>query len=144
MGAQAISLPSEEKLPLAPIKGQLVILENDIQPACPIASQQLVLPFPDDAKKVLLGATYELAFSDEKAHLNQALDMLLPKAAQFFPPISQAAPLSAWAGIRVSAAGHKPFIKQLHKRCYLFTGLGSKGMLWHSYLAKNLVDMLLP
>lgn len=88
-----------------------------------------------------IGATYEHEF-DHDHPCEETAHQLLHEKLQFFCP--QAKILSYKAGVRVTCIGqYVPFAQQIDKRTYLFTALGSRGLLYHAYFGKLLAQAIL-
>lgn len=125
-----------------PIKGQVLRLAwPDIPP----------LPYNLIGRKYLvmgdgwcdIGATYEHNFTSPEPDLEIARELLLPDAIAMVPELENAPILDCRAGVRASPPGHfPPIIKQLDSRRWLYTGLGSKGLLYHATFAHQLVSLL--
>lgn len=141
-GAATTKLPECSSLPITPIKGQMLLMRSSALPCCPIASHILLLPQPGN-NTILIGSTYERHYRHTGADRAEAEAQLLPKALELFPALAQAQVVDIFAAARASAPLHRPLVKQLSASCWVFTGLGSKGMLWHALLAKELAQTLL-
>lgn len=88
-----------------------------------------------------LGSTYERAFESEAPDSALAMKELQPKIAELLPGTNEV--LECRAGVRVMNASHYvPLIKNLDERTWVITGMGSRGLLYHAYYAKLLVNAL--
>jgi glycine/D-amino acid oxidase-like deaminating enzyme len=91
-----------------------------------------------------LGSTYEKGFASSEPCLETAQQLILPKIAGFFPEVRQFQVTGCRAGVRVIRPDHYfPIVKQLTDTCWVFTALGSRGLLFHALLAERLKDLLL-
>lgn len=130
-------------LPLTPIKGQALLVRwpQDLPPLpfSLISSKYLSPSFtPGHA---LVAGTYERAFASENPDLAKAKE-LLGQVATFYPNAATLEILQVRAGIRASTPDHLPLIDQIAPNTWVFTGLGSKGLLYHALFAKRLVAKL--
>lgn len=106
------------------------------------------------ARRLLFGATYEymgsLSNISEQPDLRVAEDLIHPDAliSNFIPSNHGAA--SCFAAVRVASCGNMdgssrvPLIIQHphHGNVWAITAMGSRGLLYHSLLAKDLVDKI--
>ena len=93
----------------------------------------------EDPSLCQVGSTYEhTAAPDPKKALE-----LLDKAAAFYPPAKEFEVVEIRSGMRVSPKdGHRPIVERLDSNTYVFTGLGSRGMLYHALLGGELADAI--
>lgn len=95
--------------------------------------------------ELIVGSTYEHNFKDLKTdvcganYLRKRLTKMLPELA------GKAKLVNQWAGVRVSAPNRKPVVGEHpdYKNLFLFTGLGSKGLLYSKFVAELFADYLL-
>lgn len=130
---------------LIPNKGHLIELEWP--------SHLPILPFPinshiylvmsETKKTCLVGSTYERNFTDLKVDVQKAKSEILPKAYELFPALQETPIVNIFVGLRLSSKNHLPFIKKLNHKTWLLTAMGSKGLLYHSYFSKQLVDNMM-
>ncbi len=86
-----------------------------------------------------LGSTYEKGFKTDEPCFNTARGLILPKIAGFFPEVEHMNITGCRAGVRVIRPDHYfPIVKPLSERCWVFTALGSRGLLFHALLADEL------
>ncbi|MCE5317612.1 MAG: FAD-binding oxidoreductase [Parachlamydia sp.] len=140
MGASIASLPELRHLPIRPIKGQVLELAwpQDIAPlALPLNSLAYLVMQPG-GQSCLAGATFERDFSTPLPVPEAAFHEIMPKIAAFYPALSDARLIGCRAGLRASAPGHKPLLKQVDAKTWVLTGMGSKGLLYHALFAKRL------
>jgi glycine/D-amino acid oxidase-like deaminating enzyme len=91
-----------------------------------------------------LGSTYEKQFTSDEPVEKQALEQILPKIAGFFPEVKHLNVIEVRAGVRVARPEHYfPITARLNEKCFLFTALGSRGLLYHALLAEQLKTDLL-
>ena len=90
-----------------------------------------------------LGSTYEKGTLSDVPDVESARAEVLPKILSFFPEAQQLSIVDCKAAIRVVRTGHyAPLIGRLGKS-WVFTGLGSRGLLYHAFLGKILAQALI-
>jgi glycine/D-amino acid oxidase-like deaminating enzyme len=136
-------------LPLKKTKGQALLCrwpKEKLGPLpCSLLSQGHITPTADP-EVCQIGSTYERTFSSAGPDPKIAL-LLLEKAALFYPPARDFEVLEIRSGIRISPSlGYRPLAVPISPKTWVFTGLGSRGMLYHALLgkelAKEIVDRL--
>lgn len=86
-----------------------------------------------------VGSTYE---HTETPDPKKALE-LLDKVALFYPKAKEFEIVEVRSGIRVAPLeGYRPIIEQINPKTWVFTGLGSRGLLYHSLFAQELARSL--
>jgi glycine/D-amino acid oxidase-like deaminating enzyme len=128
-------------LPLQVTKGETLLCRWPEKLPCSVVSQGHITPTEDPAI-CQIGSTYEHEFDtldpDEKAILE-----LLGKVAKFYPPASDFEVVEIRAGARISQPkGYRPILEKLDAKTWVFTGLGSRGLLYHAWLGKQLANHL--
>lgn len=90
-----------------------------------------------------LGSTYERLFSSEAPDRSFAEQEILPKAAAFYPQVDQLRIVNCSSGVRVTRPGHyHPIIARFSLSNWALTGMGSRGLLYHAYLAELLAQAI--
>lgn len=98
----------------------------------------------DDEYTFIQGSTYEHDFEnvipDEEGeqYLRKRMGQTLPHLKETVETIDQ------WAGVRTSTPNYKPILgpHPKHQNMHVFTGLGSKGLLYGRFLANHYGDYL--
>ncbi|SCA58824.1 Uncharacterized protein AB751O23_AQ_00180 [Chlamydiales bacterium SCGC AB-751-O23] len=123
------------------VKGQ--VLEYEIPKEEQVFSQPLVttkyLIPKEDENSLLLGATFEKEFESPKIGQSEELERLKLKGYDLFPPLKKLKVKEQRSAIRLCSSYHRPLWGRLNEKVYLLTSLGSKGLLFHALLAKELV-----
>ncbi len=123
------------RLPIYPVKGQTLTLTWPLPPLpFSLISQGYLIPQDNSC---IIGATFERT-STTIAPTPEAEPLLRAKVAAFFPAVHDLPLLSHQAGIRVASHDHRPIAAQVAPKTWAFTALGSKGLLYHAWLAKQL------
>lgn len=126
--------------PLHQLKGQL--LEIAWPKHLPILPHTLIsqvyLAMAGDTNRAVIGATYEHAFETADPDPELAINELLPKALQLYPELEGCHVLDVKAQIRITTPNRQPYAQILSAKTSLLTGMGSRGLLYHAYYAKQL------
>ncbi len=139
--------PDLDALPLHRIKGQTIRLArpDSLADLPALSGFGYVVP---DGNTLVVGSSYEHDFEDVQPSQVQS-EALRAKAAQMLPALADAEILDARAGVRVTVPRrHSPRRLPLlgplrgHQRVWVFTGLGSKGLLTAPLLARHLPTYL--
>ena len=131
-------------LPLKKVKGQLLQYEwpPDLPPLDFPLSAEVYVVMDEDNKSCWVGSTFEKQFTSEKPDVNAAQAIIEPKLQALIPAFEGKAPIGCQAGVRCTTSDHLPIVKQLDSATWVFTGLGSKGLLYHALLAEELAFLL--
>ncbi len=140
VGAGVFHLKGLPDLKLLPVKGQILQIPwPDNLPPLPYSlNSKVYMVMSIDQKSCFVGSTFERNFENERVDLNTACSYILPKLYALYPPLEGIQPTDCKTGIRVTAPGHLPLIQQIAPKTWIFTGLGSKGLLYHSLLSANM------
>lgn len=143
LGAEVNNLLTDP-LPIKGIKGQILCTTWPSQYpflSCALNSQAYII---QDKGNCIIGATYERVFTSHEPDMERACQEILPKATALIPALNETQLLSCKAGVRASTPDHMPLIKKLDRKCWVITGMGSKGLLYHALYAENLVKIMIP
>lgn len=87
-----------------------------------------------------LGATYEREFGDDSVDQKRAEELLKENLLHYG---AESKVVGCKAGVRVAMRDHYlPLVEKRGENCYLFTGLGSRGLLYHALYAKKLAEKI--
>ncbi|MFO7845043.1 MAG: FAD-binding oxidoreductase [Balneolaceae bacterium] len=146
-GSSFTENPKWDFLPARKTKGQLIDLtfESPLDLHESISSMGYFAFMPSTPRKLVVGSTYERGYNsletttEGKLKLYKKLNKTLPGI------ISRPHSVKQWSGERVSMKDHGPALGRhpSHKNEYLFSGLGSKGMIRGRYLAKQMADFIM-
>jgi glycine/D-amino acid oxidase-like deaminating enzyme len=90
-----------------------------------------------------VGSSYEHHFKDPFADLEIAKKKILTPWLRIFPEMQEGEILACDAGVRVMyTKNYLPLIQKIDEKFFVFTALGSRGLLYHALLAKQLVHAL--
>lgn len=136
--------PFWDWLPVNLIKGQVAKFKKmnaSLSFSHSISSLGYIARLEND-KTFIQGSTYEHDFSNVKpdeqgeAYLRKRMKRTLPELENDSQMVVQ------WAGVRTSTPNYKPLLGKhpAYNNLYLFSGLGSKGLLYGKFLADHFVD----
>jgi len=126
------------------IKGQLLRLEwpNSLPPLPHSVVSRKYIVMEEDMKSCWVGATYEHHFDHEAPDLECAKKDILSDLEKIMPDLAGAPILDCQAGVRAFAPDKRPFYKRVADSTWVFTGMGSKGLLYHSLVAQDLAQII--
>jgi glycine/D-amino acid oxidase-like deaminating enzyme len=127
-------------LPINQVKGQILELSWPTEitpPSIPVNSQAYIIMNPTK-QSCIVGATFEHHFAHTSSIQEIATAELMPKAAKLFPFLKESTILNCRAGVRASTPNHRPIVKRINEKCWIITGMGSKGLLYHALFAEHL------
>lgn len=142
VGAGIRSFSFCDSLPLRFIKGQVLhcarpsFLKRSLIAKGYIATTQ-------DPNVCIVGSTYEHDFATDGVDIEEAKRQILPRIAMHVPFDEPLEVLCAEAGVRV-ANKHEyyPIAERIAENISVLTALGSRGLLYHAFLARKLVNNL--
>lgn len=88
------------------------------------------------------GATYERNFNSTSTDIDYATKDILPKVLDLIPALEGSTIVGVKAGMRASTPDHMPIIQKIGSKCWVITGMGSKGLLYHALYAEKLAEMI--
>lgn len=144
-GHAVSAFPELSFLPVKPVKGQILEIEWPVGlPPLPFPiNSGVYLVMEPESSRCVVGATFEHAFSTEEPDLDVAQSLLQNKMADLIPALAHAKIVGCRAGIRAYTPDHLPLIKKLGNKTWVFTGLESKGLLYHAFYAKMLAQQVM-
>jgi len=125
-------------LDIKPVKGQALRCRGSFKRSM-IGKGHLAIT--EDIDVVHLGSTYEHHFGNDLPDLEVAEENILSQVESFLPEARSLKILECMAGVRVCRKqGYFPIAKMLNESVSVFTALGSRGLLYHAMLGKELAD----
>ncbi len=125
-------------LDVKPVKGQALRCRGSFKRSM-IGKGHLAIT--EEQNVVHLGSTYEHHFENDLPDLEFARENIMRQVDSFLPDARSMEVLECRAGVRVCRKqGYFPIAKMLNERLSVFTGLGSRGLLYHAMLGKELAD----
>jgi glycine/D-amino acid oxidase-like deaminating enzyme len=135
------SLKFAPHLPLTVTKGQTLLCRWKERLPFSLVSQGHI-SLTEDPTLCQIGSTYEHEFSSPEPD-PRCIPELLEKAAKLYPPAREFEVVEVRAGARISQPkGYRPTSEKIGPKTWVFTGLGSKGLLYHALLGKFLLNSL--
>lgn len=144
-GYETSRSPYWEFLPLHGIKGQVAVYKSPLAKEFTYSISALGYIASISGSRFVVGSTYEHEFD----HVNpdiEGLDYLVNRMSKVYPRLFKESDLvEQWAGVRVSSPNRKPFLgrHQEKENMYVFAGLGSKGLLYSTYMADLLANFII-
>lgn len=124
-------------VPLHPLKGQLLEIEWPSIPPLPFTIVgPIYIAMTKDRTRAVIGATYEHSYENEEPN-SFAIDYLYPRAVALYPLLEGAKVVDVKAGLRASMPNRMPLVKKISDNRVVITGMGSRGLLYHSLFAKQ-------
>lgn len=122
-------------LPLKRTLGQMLLCRSPEPISSSLLSHGHITP-TEDPELCQVGSTYEhTEYPDPKKAL-----ALLEQVARFYPLAKHFQVVEIRSGIRVSPKeGSRPLIQQINAKTWVFSGLGSRGLLYHAWMARRFV-----
>ncbi len=143
-GAQTSSyLPQKD---FSKLKGQILTLRwpsSSFELPYSLVGNKLHLTPSIDDSLLYVGNTYEREFHNPLPDKQKAISLLWPQLNTLFPDLSPSDVLSVHSGVRLNAPNRLPLLGKTSSKSWVFTALGSKGLLYHSYLAKQLAQAII-
>lgn len=94
-----------------------------------------------DKKYCVVGSTYEHEFVDEDP--SEDAMSLLDRVQCFFPQAKNLAVKEIRAGVRIyRKKSHLPLVMRMTEKLWSFTAIGSRGLLYHHFLAELLAEAI--
>lgn len=121
------------------VKGQILTMEFPFS----LTSKSLIgdgyISVTKDPNIYHVGSSYEHHFKNPFPDLEVAKKRILDPWIKIFPEMSQGKILSCDAGVRVMhCKNYLPFVQKIDPKTFIFTALGSRGLLYHAFLAQKL------
>ncbi len=137
VGYGYLRFPALNRLNLHSVKGQTVEVSHlpGLKLALPVCGQGYVAP---GTKSLTLGTTYERDF-DDLTPTRSGQRAIIKLTSSMIPRLANAGVTGAAAGVRVGVPGTRlPMVGPIGRRVWIFTGLGSKGLLFAPHIARRL------
>lgn len=132
-------------LPLHPVKGQIAVFETPKAADFDYSISALGYIASISKNRFVAGSTYEHNFDHDQPD-EDGLKYLVKRLGKVYPSLFEEAVLvNQWAGVRATTQNRKPFLGSHPEidRIYVFTGLGSKGLMYSNYMSTLLADHII-
>lgn len=144
-GANSTDFEEWRPLPVHHVKGQLVVFRTKKDLAWDHAVSALGYILPLGKNRLVTGSTYEHQF-DSLQTTDQAYEQILQKFRKMLPDLGASVEKTGQlAGVRVTTPNYLPVIGEHPgiENLFIYTGMGSKGLLFSEYVAKILGEHIL-
>ena len=144
-GPAMINYPEFQHLALKPLKGQILQLEwpKNLPPLELPLNSYIYIVMDRNQTSCWAGSTFERQPSTHAPDIATAKALILPGAIKLIPDLESALIQQCLAGMRAVTLNHRPLYGKFGDKLWGITGLGSKGLLYHSYIAEQLVKEIL-
>lgn len=142
-GAKIFQFSEAADLKINVVKGQILILNSQGLDHLPHALNGGCYVAQHELNSLIIGATYEHNFKDLEPDQRQSENELFPKLEKLSPILRSLPVKDCLSEGRVSTKNHLPLIERKNERLWFFTGLGSRGFLYHAFLGKRLAHDIL-
>lgn len=144
LGADILDIEELQKLPIRRLKGHVLEFSwpSELPPPDVAVTSDIYLVMNLAKTSCIAGATFEREFTSREPDPTFAAEYILKRLYKTFPSLKEVEPCEYRAGIRATTADHRPLISQINDKCWVMTGLGSKGLLYHALFSKELIDRL--
>lgn len=131
--------PHHDGIALKVTRGQMLVCKWKKTLPFALLSQGHLTP-SEEPSLCQLGSTYE---NPETPYDKTKALALREKIAAFYPPAHEFEIIEAKVGYRIARQnGYRPILSQVDEKTWVFFGLGSRGLLYHSLLAESLISIL--
>lgn len=97
------------------------------------------LALSKDQGKCYLGSTYEHEFLTEKPCLGTATEEIFSRVGKFLPSYGSFKPTQCLTGVRATnQKTYLPVVGRLKDNLWVLTAMGSRGLLYHSFMGEKL------
>jgi len=137
-GSETLHFPECNHLPLEQVKGQTLLCRWPHKLPCSLAANGHITP-TEDQNLCQIGSTYEKPVFSPHPDPDM-ISQLLEKAALFYPPARHFPVVEQRAAIRMAVKHnqYRPLVQPVTANAWVFTGLGSRGLLYHALLGREL------
>lgn len=145
LGPTAKNFSLLKDLPFKPVKGQMIQLKwpKSLPPLPFSLNSQKYLIMSKDNQTCIAGATYEHEFNSPKPEPEKAIAEIMPKITAYFPALADAEIVGYRVGFRASSDNQLPIVGKITDKVYFYTGLGSRGLLYHAWVGKQVARAML-
>lgn len=138
--AMGFETPGINDIPLKITRGQMLLCKWKNPLPFALLSQGHLTP-SEEPFLCQIGSTYE---NPETPYDQTKAFALQGKIAGFYPPAREFEAVEAKVGYRISRKqGYRPILSQVDPKTWVFFGLGSRSLLYHSLLAQSLTALVL-
>lgn len=136
-GAGTMQFPECEGLRLEPIKGQTLLCKWAEPIPCSLIGLGHISPTEDPAL-CQVGSTYERDYAS-LAPTAKSTSNLLELVGAFYPSAKGFEVVAEKTGVRMTVRNeYRPIVQQIAPKAWVFTALGSRGLLYHAVLGRQL------
>jgi glycine/D-amino acid oxidase-like deaminating enzyme len=145
-GAGSRHFPELKSLNISILKGQVLKCYASQTVELPKASSicKGYVALSQDPQICYVGSTYQRGDFTDDPQPDLVKEELFPKISFFFPSVIDLKVVECRAAFRVVRLNHYlPIASRVEKNIWVLTAMGSRGLLYHAYFGKNLVNEIL-
>ncbi len=140
-GAGVRQFPELSSLPISVVKGQVLSCQGPPPSASTLGKGYIALS--RNPQECFVGSTYERDDMTENPDAQKAKELLFDKIGAFFPAVNELKIAGCKAALRVVRKGHYfPIVDKIKDNLWVVTALGSRGLLYHAYLGRQLAEKM--
>ena len=142
-GYETLGFKEAQNLPFNYLKGQGLefVLPKNMKSLTHAISSKIYLTMMKNGN-LFAGATFERGLSDPEPDEKCAKEKIIPELIELFPQFNGIEPVSIRSGVRLTTKGYFPLTEKIGEKLWVFSGLGSKGLLYHALLGKQLASSI--
>ncbi len=142
-GSQVSQFFPELASKISRMKGQLIKFRHAHTQTCPMVGKGYLIKSPGE-EALIIGSTYERNFETEEPDLEVALKSLTPRLRSLGIDKIVLDVVEVRSGVRANRIGHYyPIARRMRQNAWVITGMGSRGLLYHAYVGKQLAEAIL-
>lgn len=141
-GFETPLLIADRNIPFRYLKGQGMEFElpDGVEPFECAINGDLYAVMLKGSRRFFLGATFERGNSDPRADPIVAEEKIYPKIQEMMPALAKRRPVRIRSHVRLTTSSHFPVYERVEGNLWVFSGLGSKGLLYHALLGKKIAS----
>lgn len=140
-GFGCLNFPECQKLPLSITKGQALLCKWKKPLPCSVSGKGHI-SLTNEQGLCLIGSTYERGYISKEADLSKAI-VLKEQVGVFCPSAREWEVVKCLSGLRIARkGGYLPLLERLNQKTWVFTGLGSRGLIYHALYGKQLASQI--
>lgn len=131
-------------IPLQLVKGQVLVCRAPYPLSLHSVVAKGYIAITEDPLIYHIGSSYEHHFKEEGPWMEKAKELIFEQLSYYTGIVNELEVLGCRSGVRVMyPKTHLPIIKKYPKGIYAMTAFGSRGLLYHGLLARQLTEMIL-
>lgn len=145
-GGGMLSFKESERFRLKRLKGQVLVARKgkEMSPLERSIIGSGYLAIAEDPSLCYIGSTYEKGNFSEEPDVEVAQREILPKLRSYFSEADQLEIIGCRSGVRLARIDdYYPIVERVSDRVWVFTAMGSRGLLYHAFLSEQLKEKII-